>query len=141
MKFGVDVPYNKVQTFCKTVEEFVKWLSFARFRATCVEQDLGFVEYIIVLQHRERWQNLVPMLDAKAEFSSFANEVAKKLEMPYRAPALPVDLNLARRDAAESRARDEVSADVNLDEMMMRDSNQTMPDMSDLVKLFKRAQA
>lgn len=145
MKFGVDVPYHKVQVFRETVENFVKrrprdWLSMSGFRATRVEHELGFIEYVICLQHRERWQNIAPMLNAKAEFSSFANEVAKKLDMPYRAPPLPVDLNLASRDAVVNRERDQVSADVNLAEM--RQSEQQAagrsppPDMSDLKALF-----
>jgi len=54
--------------------------------------DLGFVEYVLVLQHREPWQNIVAMLNAKAEASSFCLEVSKKLNMRYVAPPLPIKL-------------------------------------------------
>jgi len=59
---------------------------------TQIEADQGYVEYIIVLQHRERWQNLGEMLCAKAEVASYCLEVSKKLNMRYVAPALPVQL-------------------------------------------------
>jgi hypothetical protein len=142
MKFGVDVPYQKVKLFRKTVEEFVKqrprdWLSMCGFRATRVEHELGYIEYCMVLQHRERWQNVVMMLNAKAEFSSFALEVAKKLEMPYRAPSLPVDLSMGR--AFVDRMKDAISAENNLNEMTERASDRTTPDMSDLAALFAAA--
>lgn len=142
MKFGVDVPYRKVKLFRKTVEEFVKqrprdWLSMCGFRATRVEQELGYIEYVMVLQHRERWQNIVPMLNAKAEFSSFALEVAKKLKMPYRAPSLPVDLNMG--NAALTRLNEAANAEGNLEEMKRRGSTRTAPDMSELATLFTAA--
>lgn len=91
----------------------------------------------MVLQHRERWQNVVAMLNAKAEFSSFALEVAKKLEMPYRAPPLPVDLNMAGRcDALMNRVKGQVSREEKLEEMIESTTNDTAPDMSDLAALF-----
>jgi len=144
MKFGVNVPYQKVKLFRKTVEEFVKqrprdWLSLSGFRATRVCQELGFIEYVCVLQHREKWQNIVSMLNAKAEFSSFALEAAKKLDMPYRAPPLPVDLNMGCRDAFMTRMKEEVSAEDNLEDMSRRASERTTPDMSDIAALFAAA--
>jgi hypothetical protein len=62
LKFGVDVPYQKVKIFRNAVEKFVddrprEWLKAFGFRATRVEIDLGFIEYVIVLQSRESWQN------------------------------------------------------------------------------------
>lgn len=139
MKFGVDVPYQKVKLFRKTVEEFVKqrprdWLSMCGFRATRVEQELGFIEYVMVLQHRERWQNVIPMLNAKAELSSFALEVAKKLNMPYRAPSLPVNLKMG--NATMNRLKDEVTSEESPEEMSRFGSSRTAPDMSDLARMF-----
>jgi hypothetical protein len=99
MKFGVDVSYEKVQIFKKTVERFVKdrpreWVSLVAFRAGAVEQDLGFIKYSIVLQHWESWQNIAAILNSKAEVTSFSLEVAKQLGCRYTAPPLPVNLNL-----------------------------------------------
>lgn len=72
LKFGIDVPYQKVQLFKKTMEEFAKqrprdWLAFCGFRATRVEQEQGFIEYLMVLQHREAWQ-VRPMHDLVVYF-------------------------------------------------------------------------
>jgi small-conductance mechanosensitive channel len=57
LKFPIDVPYEKLKVFRNALEEFVKarpreWLVFLAFRATRVEADMGFVEYIVVAQHR-----------------------------------------------------------------------------------------
>jgi len=58
IKFGVDVPYEKIMLFKSAVESFVKarpreWLNLVAFRATRVEYDAAYVEYITVLQHVE----------------------------------------------------------------------------------------
>lgn len=55
VKFGVNVNYAKIKLFKKAVESMVKqrpreWLGLLGFRATRVEQDLGFIEYVVVLQ-------------------------------------------------------------------------------------------
>jgi small-conductance mechanosensitive channel len=57
LKFPINIPYEKLQVFKAAIEKFVKnrprqWASFLAFRATRVEADLGFVEYIVVAQHR-----------------------------------------------------------------------------------------
>jgi len=107
LKFGVDVPYAKVQLFRKTVEEFVKarpreWLSLSGFRASKVETDLGYIAYVISCQHREAWQNLVPILQSKADLFSYCLEVQKQLDMRYSAPSLPVDLQIKGQNPADS---------------------------------------
>lgn len=103
LKFGVDVPYTKVQLFRKTVEAFVKarpreWLSLTGVRASCVEAHLGYIEYVISCQHREGWQTVVPILQSKADLFSYCLEVQKQLGMRYNAPSLPVDLRMAQLD-------------------------------------------
>ena len=60
LKFGIDAPYSRVEIFKSAVEKFVKarpreWLALLGIRAGRVEADLGFVEYAVVLQHREAW--------------------------------------------------------------------------------------
>lgn len=54
-KFSVNVSYAKIVLYKKAVEAFIKerpreWLSLLGLRATRVEQDLGFIEYVVVLQ-------------------------------------------------------------------------------------------
>ena len=43
----------------------------------------GFVEYAVVLVHREKWKNSVLIMQSKMELVSFAAEVAKKLDMNF----------------------------------------------------------
>lgn len=103
LKFGLDVPYTKVQLFRKTVETFVKarpreWLTMIAFWASRVEADRGFIEYVISCQHRERWQDYLPIQESKADLFSYCLEVQKQLGMRYMAPHLPVDLRMAQLD-------------------------------------------
>lgn len=56
--------------------------------------DRGFIEYKVVVQHREAWQNIISILDSMARLTTYCLEVAKKLEMRYRYPPMGVDLNV-----------------------------------------------
>jgi len=100
LKFGLDVPYSKIQVFKAALEKFVKarpreWLSLIGFRSTRVEADLGYYEYIGILQHRERWQNIGAILQSKAVVQQFCIELQKKMNMRYISPPLPVNLNMS----------------------------------------------
>ena len=99
LKFHLDVPFEKIEIFKAAVEKFVKarpreWLSLLGFRATRVEADLGFIEYIAVLQHRDNWQNIGALLQSKAILQSFCLELQKKMDMRFKSPPLPVDLKV-----------------------------------------------
>ena len=98
LKLGIDVPYAKIQVLKKAVESFVKarpreWLSCHAIYATRVEADLGFIAYVVELQHRDSWQHVAGILESKAAVVSFCLEVQKQLGMRYRAPPTPVDLS------------------------------------------------
>lgn len=97
IKFGLETPFNKVTVFRTALENFIKarpreWIALAGFRATRVEADYGYIEYKIVAQHRESWQNIGPVLQSKADLSSFCLEATKKLDMKYESPPMPVNL-------------------------------------------------
>jgi hypothetical protein len=105
LRFGVDVPYEKVTVFKNVVEQFVKarpreWLALCCFRASNVELDQGFIEYVIVVQHRELWQNIGSIMDSKADLSSFCLEVMKKMDMGYTSPSLPVALTVTHPEGS-----------------------------------------
>lgn len=109
LKFGVGVSYEKIRLCRKTIQKYVKsrpreWLSLQSFRANNVEQDQGYVQYKLMLQHREAWQNLNAILNSKADLTSFALEVSKQLGMRYVAPPLPVDLQM--RDSMNTASTD-----------------------------------
>jgi hypothetical protein len=57
LKFGIEVPYEKIQIFQESLTRFVKarpreWLNLSGFRATDIQSDQGYIEYVVVLQHR-----------------------------------------------------------------------------------------
>lgn len=103
LKFGIDVPYSKVMIFKDVVEKFVKerpreYIKLNGFRAVGVEADLGYIKYVICLQHVESWQNIGEVLNAKASVASFCLEVQKKMDMRYVAPPMPVDLSIVGKN-------------------------------------------
>ncbi|KAL9186664.1 hypothetical protein ACHAXT_005902 [Thalassiosira profunda] len=100
IKFGLETPFSKITVFRAAVENFIKarpreWIAMVGFRATRVEADIGFVEYKIIAQHRESWQNIGPILQSKADLSSFCLEATKKLDMKYESPPMPVNLSVS----------------------------------------------
>lgn len=101
MRFGTETPYTKIQIFRSSVEKFVQvrpkeWGRLLGFRVSKIESDLAYIEYSICLQHREGWQNIVPILNSRNTMHSYCLELSKKLDMRYKSPHLPVDLNILR---------------------------------------------
>jgi len=110
LKFGLDVPYEKVKVFRTVVEQFVKdrpreWLKVLGFRATAVEADLGYIQYVVVMQHVESWQNIGAILQSKADVASFCLEVSKKMDMRFFAPPMPIDLRVADKSSMDNFPR------------------------------------
>ena len=102
MKFAIDTPHEKVEIFKAAVEQFLKdrpreWLAFNGFRPTEVAVEKGYVNYLTIAQHRHSWQDIGAVLVSKAELVTYELEIAKKLDMPYVCPPLPVDLSLNTR--------------------------------------------
>jgi hypothetical protein len=107
LKFGVDVPYIKIKEFKEAVMEFIKarpreWLAMTGFRSTRIEADLGYIEYVVVAQHRESWQQIVAVLNSRSAVSSFCLELQKEMNMKYVAPSLPVNLGIQSMNGAEN---------------------------------------
>ena len=46
------------------------------------------------VQHREPWQQVGSILTSKAQLSSFALELMKKMKIRYHAPPMPVELTV-----------------------------------------------
>ena len=104
LKFSLDTTLQQRQLFKRRMTAFVKerpreWIRLVDFRSTRVETDLGFVEYVLILQHREKWQNLGAILTSRGEVFNYAVELQKALHMKYRAPRVPIDI---RRVETES---------------------------------------
>ena len=60
------------------------------------------LEYVIVVTHREMWQNIGPILSSQADLASFSLEVSKKLDLRYHQPPKPVHLSFDTIDSKES---------------------------------------
>merc|ERR1712176_970862 len=95
MKFGIKVSKDKVQKFGEEIEQYVKsrpreWLAFSAYRLTDVAPDCGYVEYKVILQHRESWQQIGALLASKADVQQFAFQLTKDLDMGYQSPPMPI---------------------------------------------------
>jgi len=94
-------------------------------------------QYIIALGHRNSWQDIGPILQSKADVASFCLELAKKLEMRYTAPPLPVNLNMG--DASNILARmDQKSAEAVDVPSSPTPSLSMSPDVRSISALFKK---
>jgi Mechanosensitive ion channel len=103
LKFATDAPYERIKLYEQSLRDFVKarpreWANFNGFRAGTICADLGYIEYSVSLSHREAWQNIVSIVNSKAEVAAFCLELSKQLDLRVTRPALPVDLNLTSRD-------------------------------------------
>eukprot|EP00977_Amphora_coffeiformis_P029733 scaffold42631_cov168-Amphora_coffeaeformis.AAC.1 len=99
IKFPIEVSYEKLQVFREQVAIFFKnrpreWIAFTRFRSTRFEIDLGFVEYIICAQHRLDWSKYGDLQQSKADLMHFCMELQKRMDLLYKQPTQPVDVNL-----------------------------------------------
>jgi len=106
LKFDINIPYKKIETFKDVVTKFVKdrpreWAAFNGFRAVSVEVDRNYIAYKIVLTHRQAWQKLVDILTSKAAVASYCLEVQKKMGMTYEERAIPVNISAAAGSPSE----------------------------------------
>jgi len=127
----VEVPYSKIEVFKSAVEKFVKarpreWLALLAIRAGRVEADFGFVEYAVVLQHREAWQNIGAILDSKHQIHCFMLELVKRLDLRYKQPALPILLNKEKFDEALAKKDGMPLSPRSLDASHSDDVNEVM---------------
>lgn len=99
IKFPISAPYSKLKIVKSAIEKFVQarpreWVSFFSFRATRVEPDLGFVEYMVFCQHREPWQNIGAVMQSKADLQNFCLELSKIMDLRYVSPPMPVEFKV-----------------------------------------------
>jgi hypothetical protein len=97
LKFPLDTPFENILIFKTAMMEYTKerpreWLGVWGFRISKVVTEEGYIEYFLILQHREKWQFIYQIYDSKANIISYCLAVMKQLDMHYHAPPLPVDL-------------------------------------------------
>ena len=120
LNFPLNTPYEKIVIFKTAIEEYMKarpreWRALNGFRANRVVASENFVEWLIVIQHREAWQQVGQVLDSKANLNSYCQEVARQLQMEYQAPLLPVELQYAPSRLEEPLANDSSNSRVDRD--------------------------
>jgi hypothetical protein len=99
IQFGVNVPASTIQEFKAEMIEYVKskpreWLTVLSFRMTRQMAELGYVEYKMVIQHRESWQNIAAISNSLADVQQRALNMSKEKRMEYKSPALPVEMTV-----------------------------------------------
>lgn len=104
LKFPIDVPYEKLRTFHEALEAFVRnrpreWIGLGAFRAANVNASEAYIEYIVSARHRESWASWGQIRSSQSDLMGFGVELAKKLDIVYRPPTLPIDLKLSTQQA------------------------------------------
>jgi hypothetical protein len=90
-------------TFPPFVTVVISHLSSVRLpSSTSIQADLGYIEYLIILQHRSSWQDIMALYNSKAEVQSYCLEMSKKLDMRFKSPPLPVNLSMYKKDDGDS---------------------------------------
>lgn len=97
LKFPLDVSYEKVKLFHEALEAFVRnrpreWIGMSAFRATTVNADLGYIEYVVGIDHRESWAYWAQVKTSHSDLMRFGVELATKLNIIYRQPTLPIEV-------------------------------------------------
>lgn len=118
-KFPINTPYDKILIFKAAVEEYLKarpreWLMMTGFRAAKIAPELGFIEYVMHVLHRQAWQEHNALQDSKANFQSYCLEVSTQLDMHYSAPPLPVDIRYPQQ-AAPDQNMSEIDSATRID--------------------------
>lgn len=118
LKFSVDSTLQQRQMFKRRMIAFVKerpreWIRLVDFRSTSIEAHLGYVQYVLILQHREKWQNLGAVLSSRGEVFNYAVEVQKDLDMKYRAPHVPIDIRRVTSEGSSHRTDNVGSMDLD----------------------------
>ena len=80
-------------------------------------------------QHRESWQNIGALLTSKAELSSFALELSKKMGMRYVPPAMPVNI-------AMKQDRDSVGEMQASSPLVAEEESHTSVDIDSITAMF-----
>mmetsp|Transcript_11377 Transcript_11377/g.17454 ORF Transcript_11377/g.17454 Transcript_11377/m.17454 type:complete len:883 (+) Transcript_11377:72-2720(+) len=104
LRFGVGVQRSKIDLFYKTVQEYAKdrpreFLQLNNLSASSIEVERGYVEYILVAQHVESWQQMGQVWKSQVDLTRFCHELSTRLLMKYENPCLPIELEIDKGDS------------------------------------------
>jgi small-conductance mechanosensitive channel len=105
LRFGIATEKEHIYELRDKLEAFVKerpreWVSFLAFRMTALVVEKSYVEYIVVLQHREGWHQIGAILTSLAAVQSHAFDISKEMKMGYVAPKMPIELTINNESPA-----------------------------------------
>ncbi len=111
LKFTMNVSQSQLDAFRREITEYIKdrpreWIKVVSLRCIRVETELQFLEYVLIVQHRESWQSFATIQVSKSDIYVHALQLQRDLNMYYTAPKLPVEL-LGIPKGTMSRAIDE----------------------------------
>eukprot|EP00529_Nitzschia_sp_RCC80_P008888 CAMPEP_0113505976 /NCGR_PEP_ID=MMETSP0014_2-20120614/35636_1 /TAXON_ID=2857 /ORGANISM="Nitzschia sp." /LENGTH=1154 /DNA_ID=CAMNT_0000401389 /DNA_START=267 /DNA_END=3731 /DNA_ORIENTATION=- /assembly_acc=CAM_ASM_000159 len=99
LKFGIKVEVETIKEFERRLMAFIKdrprqWLKPICFRISGIKADLGYIEYIVGMQHRESWQQVGAVLTSTGELQQFCFEQTSELGMTFQSPPLPIEFQV-----------------------------------------------
>ena len=108
-KFGIGVSIDTISKYRERLTDYVKskpreWIAFSAFRMTRFEADLGYVEYKIILQHREAWQQMPAILTSLGDVQAYGFMLVQEMNMGYKSPSLPVEMRLTPQPLPPERS-------------------------------------
>jgi len=97
LKFTTNVTQEQLDSFRSEMTEYIRdrpreWIKLVSFRCSRVETELQYLEYVLIVQHREAWQSFSTIQVSKGDVYIHALHLQRKLRMNYTAPKLPVEL-------------------------------------------------
>jgi hypothetical protein len=130
MKFGIKTTSQQIHLFQSALEKFIddrpqEYHNTLGFRLNTVVADLGYIEYMIIVQCRSSWQKIGSVLDSRAKVNSFCLELQKQLDMRYVAPPMPIDLTLSKATGS-SLGVDGIASSFGLPRRSSRESGPTL---------------
>ena len=73
--------------------------------------DQGYVQYIVILQHRSSWQEIGAVKQSHADVQSYCLELSKEMGMQFKTPVVPVNLSMVDQHKPMSVDVDQLSVD------------------------------
>jgi hypothetical protein len=109
-------------------------VEFAILHPSCAATNFSTQYFVPQLHHQ---QNIGPILQSKADLSSFCLEVTKKLDMKYESPPMPVNLseNIGLRRILGEQSSGGVDDDVQAREEQRILSVDDLQEVADLFKI------
>lgn len=132
VKVTLDVTQEQLDTFRQEVTQFVKdrprsWIKIVNMRCDSIETEMQYLQYVIIIQHREKWQSFLAIQIDQGEVFVFCQKLMRKLGMNYTAPKMPIELVGGRtQKALHSVVASEAS--LRVDDMDARTSSLDIDD-------------